>query len=92
MVDASGKVDFRWLEGIICREVDCEEEDTARIWAVTLHDHFLALYGSFAHFLVGIDGCAREVMGLERTGPMIVACQWNCGNIVCQQRMMCFVE
>lgn len=25
-----------WFERIICREVDCEKEDTSLVWAVTL--------------------------------------------------------
>ena len=32
VVDAGGEVDLRGLEGVVCGEVDCEEEDTARVW------------------------------------------------------------
>lgn len=32
VVDARREVDFRRLEGIVGREVDCEEEDAARVW------------------------------------------------------------
>lgn len=36
MVDARGEVDLGGLEGIVCGEVDGEEEDTAGIWGVAL--------------------------------------------------------
>jgi hypothetical protein len=36
VVDASGEVDLGRLEGVIGREVDGKEEDTARVWGVTL--------------------------------------------------------
>ena len=32
VVDASGEVDLRGLEGVVCGEVDGEEEDTAGVW------------------------------------------------------------
>jgi hypothetical protein len=32
VVDAGGEVDLRRLEGVVCGEVDCEEEDTAGVW------------------------------------------------------------
>lgn len=32
VVDSSGEVDFRRLEGVVCWKVDCEEEDAARVW------------------------------------------------------------
>ena len=32
VVDAGGEVDFRWLERVVCWEVDREEEDAAGIW------------------------------------------------------------
>lgn len=38
MVDASCEVDLRGLEGIICREVDGQEEDAALERTVTLKD------------------------------------------------------
>ena len=36
VVDAGGEVDLRRLEGIVCREVDGQEEDAALEWRVTL--------------------------------------------------------
>lgn len=36
MVDAGGEVDLRGLERVVGREVDGEEEDTARVWRITL--------------------------------------------------------
>lgn len=36
VVDAGGEVDLGRLEGVVCGEVDGEEEDTARVWGVTL--------------------------------------------------------
>ena len=42
MVDAGGEVDFRWLEGVVCGKVDCEEEDAAGVWGVAgAHDRRL---------------------------------------------------
>jgi len=32
VIDARGEVDLGWLKGVVCREVDCEEEYAARIW------------------------------------------------------------
>ena len=32
VVDASGEVDFRWLEWVVGWEVDCKEEDAAGVW------------------------------------------------------------
>lgn len=32
MVDAGGEVDLRGLEGVVCGEVDGEEEDAAGVW------------------------------------------------------------
>ena len=32
VVDAGGEVDLRWLEWVVCWEVDREEEDAARVW------------------------------------------------------------
>jgi len=31
VVDTGGEVNLRWLERVVCREVDGEEEDTARV-------------------------------------------------------------
>ena len=36
MVDAGCEVDLGRLEGVVSREVDGEEEYTARVWGVTL--------------------------------------------------------
>ena len=36
VVDASGEVDLRWLEWVVGWEMDCQEEDTAGVWRVTL--------------------------------------------------------
>lgn len=36
VVDAGREVDLGRLEGVVCGEVDGEEEDTARVWGVTL--------------------------------------------------------
>lgn len=32
MVDSGGEVDLGWLEWVVGREVDGEEEDTSRVW------------------------------------------------------------
>jgi hypothetical protein len=32
VVDACGEVDLRRLEGVVCGEVDGEEEDAAGVW------------------------------------------------------------
>lgn len=32
MVDAGGEVDLRGLEGVVCGEVNGEEEDAAGVW------------------------------------------------------------
>lgn len=36
VVDTGGEVDLWWLERVVCREVDGEEEDTAGVWRVAL--------------------------------------------------------
>lgn len=36
VVDASSEVDLRRLEGVIGREVNGKEENTARVWGVAL--------------------------------------------------------
>jgi hypothetical protein len=38
VVDAGGEVDLGRLEGVVCGEMDGEEEDTARVWGVALLD------------------------------------------------------
>jgi len=32
VVDSGGEVDLGWLEWVVGREVDGEEEDTSRVW------------------------------------------------------------
>ena len=34
MVDSRGEVDLRWLERIVCREMDVQEVDTSSVWRV----------------------------------------------------------
>ena len=34
MVDPRGEVDLGWLEWVISREMDVQEEDTAGVWGV----------------------------------------------------------
>ena len=42
VVDAGGEVDLRRLEGVVCGEVDGEEENTAGVWRVAgTHDSCL---------------------------------------------------
>lgn len=43
MVDASGEVDLGGLERVVCREVDGQEEDTARVRRVTLQGNESAI-------------------------------------------------
>lgn len=62
MIDASGEVDFGWLEWVIGREVDGQEEDAALEWRVALRS---------------VRKSLLLVVSLLHTGPMIVACQWN---------------
>lgn len=38
VIDASGEVDLGRLEGVVGGEVNGKEEDTARVWGVTLYD------------------------------------------------------
>jgi hypothetical protein len=38
VVDARGEVHFRGLERVVGREMDCEEEDAARVRRVALDD------------------------------------------------------
>jgi hypothetical protein len=37
MINAGGEVDLWWLERIVCREMNSEEEDTTGIWAIGLY-------------------------------------------------------
>lgn len=32
VIDTGSEVDLWWLEWVVCWEVDCEEEDAARVW------------------------------------------------------------
>lgn len=61
VVDAGGEVDFGWLEWVVCREVDGQEEDAALEWTVTLNTE------SVRSQCFDIDS--------QLTGPMMVACQ-----------------
>lgn len=36
VVDASGEVDLRGLEGVVGREVDVQEENASRVWRLAL--------------------------------------------------------
>lgn len=78
VVDASGEVDLGRLEGVVCGEVDGEEEDTARVWGVALRtvSHDVAVCCESGDGGVGPPATTQP--GNQRlTGPMIVACQWN---------------
>ena len=70
VVDARGEVDLGRLERVVGREVDGEEEDAARVRRVALQwrrqPRRVAEQQSFS---------ARRL-----TGPMMVACQWNCSR------------
>lgn len=70
VVDAGGEVDLRRLKGVVGREVNGEEEDTARVRRVTLDCKSQQL--SKKRSLSKI-----RRMEDEHTGPIIVACQWN---------------
>ena len=37
MIDAGGEVDLRRFERVIGRKVDGEEEDTSRVWTISLY-------------------------------------------------------
>ena len=37
MVDSGNKIDFRWFEWIIGREMNVQEKYTATVWTVILH-------------------------------------------------------
>lgn len=83
MVDAGGEVDLGWLEWVVGWEVNCEEEDTSRVWRVSLilksvlySESQWRLSKPAAQVLdSGLDGIHRDRVLL--TGPMMVACQWN---------------
>lgn len=56
MVNASGKVDLGWLEGVVSGEVNLEEEDATGVWAVRRpHNGGLPV----EHVLVGRASRAR---------------------------------
>ena len=44
VVDPSSEVDLRRLEGVVCGEVDGEEENATRVWRITLRGKILAIY------------------------------------------------
>ena len=76
VVDAGGEVDLGGLEGVVGGEVYRKEEDTARVWAFTLQDLLVTVLVRWT------QTCHRHVMDQKGiillTGPMMVACQWNC--------------
>jgi DNA relaxase NicK len=65
VVDASGEVDLGRLKGVVGREVDGEEEDTARVWGLALFE-WLAMCRKvsrvdvFVDGIVGVFGGARQ--------------------------------
>lgn len=74
VVDTSGEVDLWGLEGVVGREVNVQEENAAGVRRVTLH--------AISH--VPPRNQTRFSNMRELTGPMIVACQWNCKKQACQ--------
>jgi len=54
MVDAGGEVDFGRLEGVVCRKLDGQKEDTARVRRVGLER------GASAKLCIDRDGAASE--------------------------------
>ena len=54
---------FGWLEGIISREMDVQEENTASVWRISLE--------------FNISESASIKMNKSLTGPIIVACHWK---------------
>ena len=52
MVDAGGEVDFGRLEGVVCRKLDGQKEDTARVRRVGLER------GASAKLCIDRDGAA----------------------------------
>lgn len=51
MIDSSGEVDLWWLEGIVCGEMDGQEEDTALEWTVALQSQL-------------VEGSSRMYLGI----------------------------
>lgn len=63
VVDASGEVDLGRLEGVVCREVDGEEEDTTGVWRVLLQ--------RLSELFIGYGVADRvESRGRKATGDM----------------------
>lgn len=94
MVDPGGEVHLGGLEGVVGREVDGEKEDTARVWGLALtrtslasipqHNRraeadglYVILDNKAHHALSSLQNLHRR-RGDILTGPIIVACQWNC--------------
>lgn len=79
VVDAGGEVDLGRLEGVVCGEVDGEEEDTARVWGVTLKCcQSCCCRACCRSGDAGVASPPTAQPGIRRlTGPMMVACQWN---------------
>ena len=58
MIDSGCEVDLRWLEGVVCREVDGQEEYTALERAVTLQGLLGQCRSQFqVHTYRTHDGC-----------------------------------
>jgi hypothetical protein len=49
VIDSGGEVDLGRLKGVVCGKVDGEEEDTARVWRVTLSDRLISVCSVFDH-------------------------------------------
>lgn len=79
VVDTSGEVDLWGLEGVVGREVNVEEENASGVWRVALRE-------------VSTVPIA-DMRPMRLTGPMIVACQWNCyrasQSVYCSLLMTC---
>lgn len=84
MVDAGREVDFRWFERVVGGKVDREEENAARVWAITLLLTSYQLPATSKHprlAILRLAGSCEDRNHYDSsvlTGPMIVACQWNC--------------
>lgn len=78
VVDAGCEVNFRRLEGVIGREVDGEEENTARVGRVALMESQYYVSSTNITVVVSHSGPLSVTRSWAiLTGPMIVACQWN---------------
>ena len=64
MVDPSSEVDLRRLEGVVCGEVDGEEENATGVWRITLRGKMLAIYNVQYYECVLISPLNEYVLGL----------------------------